>query len=345
MAVTGGRNPKALPSPPRERCSIWARETFRKALETRKLSDRHAAEKLKDQLIKLGIIDKRIDGFAIMGLPQTQEGRGGGINYTDVFHEVVTSTGDSNPIDYLYKLTEYFISKENDDDKLGGFLARGLRTFPSLARDRDFGIVFETMINETGAFRDYELVVDPIEDAAKHTDVLFRVNGKDYRIWLFQYSPRGLPHDIERLTGERGKLPAGIHVLCPLKTEIEQQYSHTKDRITSMNVRIGALNAKLKEIKKGTKKAAELAEKLKRYSAELDKLSDDEKRLRPLFDDEMFVKEGWFFYSEKKIEAVLELIKNISHNKATPDSYEWIYSVLIAPKRYLAKISAFEVKR
>ncbi len=47
-------------------------------------------------------------------------------------------------------------------------------------------------------------------------DVFLKLGGKDYRLWSYLDSERGLDNVKSKLSGARGEIPAGVHVLCPI---------------------------------------------------------------------------------------------------------------------------------
>lgn len=328
---------------PRDFCSCWASKTFEEAADDTFWKDREIKSKLKEHLKKLKLLNEKVNGYAVRGLEKTHEGMEKGPSFTETFSEVSNETGDCNPIDYLFLLLKKSISMNIESDKITGILARGMRTFPSLLRDRDFASMMEQEIKREKTFGKFEVVNNPMEDTKQHTDVLIILGGKKYRIWLFQYTRRGLPHDIERITGERGSLPEGIHILCPLKSEIAIEYEHIKFKIVSRETRLKKIDKTLKETKKGSKKFEILESRRKNLIEELDELIKIEKNIDTKIKDEVFVCEGWYFYSTEKINAVLNVIKDINDGNLVPETYEKVCEILNAPKKYLSEISSFKV--
>jgi len=327
---------------PRKACSIWAKEAFQESLNKIHWKNEAVIRELERQIAKLNLSEKLVNGDAVRGLIRSQEGRGIGISYTETFAEVVNETGDSHPINYLYRLLEKAMSKGMDGRKFEGFLSRGMRTFPSLLRDRDFALMMQRKIVDKGC-PDIEIAVNPKEDATQHTDVLATFHNSKYRIWLFQYSQAGLPHNIERISGERGKLPTGIHILCPLKAEqalIYERAIRKADRLHSRLERAsrpsGEKNGKTKRQKDAEQKALELSEQVQRQHEMVE-------ALRSKLEREICIVNGWYFYSSSKIEDVLNLIQRVDKGAEKPENYRNVYDMLTKPKEYLSKISAFEV--
>jgi hypothetical protein len=328
---------------PRHMCSAWASQKFSDAVNSTFWKDEDIRKELKNQLSKLNLLDHNINGYSVQGLQTTQEGFGKGPSYTETFFEVLEETGNCHPIDYLYLLLKKSISMNLETSKITGILARSMRTFASLLRDRDFAILMEEEIRHGKIFKKFDVLTDSIQDSKYHTDVLVTIGEKKFRIWLFQYTSRGLPHDIERITGERGDLPEGIHILCPLKSEKAIKYEYVRIKMEKRKIRLDLIEKRLGEAKEGTKRIKTLEDYKKGLLEELDELNELEKKFYSEIKDEVFICEGWYFYSKDKVTKVLQMIKNINEDKITPESYESVCKILNAPKNYLSEISSFKI--
>jgi len=64
---------------------------------------------------------------------------------------------------------------------------------------------------------------NPEEDTKGHADLIVKVSGFEFRIWLFQMSKRGIENTSDRLAGNRGQLRKGIHIICGQDTRNESQ--------------------------------------------------------------------------------------------------------------------------
>ena len=175
----------------RENCRIWARSTFEEML----LNIDYLAPQVKEDSLRsfnnLQILNKRVDGYASEGPAKTDEGVvGSGINYTDVFHALY-ERDILTPVCYLANLVSRYTEKRGYDNRLEGFIARGLRTLTSLLREPDFAELFKSCLLPLEHSVDVRL--NPKQDVKDHTDVLVTYGGGTYRIWLFQFSDRGLP--------------------------------------------------------------------------------------------------------------------------------------------------------
>jgi cell division protein FtsB len=218
-----------------------------------------------------------------------------------------------------------------------------MRTYASLLRDKDFAATLHQEIAKEKSSKDFEVKTDPIEDARNHTDVLVKTGDKIYRIWLFQYTRMGLPHDIERITGERGALPRGVHILCPLKSGEAMDYSNASGAISKIELKLLELEVRTKEGKGKTKELKKLEATKERLGGRLAKLESKRESLSKQLTGEVEVCEGWYFYPSQKVREVLQMIKRISNGEQTPEKYANVCKVLNLPKEHLSHISSFEI--
>jgi uncharacterized membrane protein YfbV (UPF0208 family) len=328
--------------PPRKTCPDWASKTYGEAVADTFWKSAETRSKLLSQLSRLGIKDVRITGHSVKGLQKTHEGFGARISYTETFSEVMEKTGGCHPIDYLYTLVEKAISKNLNDERMTGLLARGMRTLASLMRDTDFFYTIAEKIKKEKL--NLKVVRTSAEDSKSHTDVLIRGDKNLYRIWLFQNTRLGIPHDIERITGERGELPPGIHILCPLNSEVAISCEEIREKIRKNKERLKHMEKELKETEMGAR-LTELKKASKTVlSGKIDELVKEEEAVCKGVDEDVDICEGWYFYSTKKIESVLSLIKNMEAGKNKPEKYSDVCEQLNSPKKYLSKTSSFEIK-
>lgn len=328
---------------PHELCSVWAKKTFGKSVDDTFWDDKRIRLELGKQLESLSLTDKKVDGYAVQGLPRTQEGMGGGVSYTETFFEVLKTTGNCNLMDYLYKLVEKSLENGYDHDKISGILARSMRTFSSLMRDMDFAAVIENEIKSRNLSDEFNVTTGSEEDSRNHTDVLIKAKCNAYRIWLYQFSRLGLPNDIEKISGDRGQLPSGIHILCPLMSEQANESIIITERIARWKKWLENTKKRINDAKKGTRLFGVLQSRQERVLEKIDCLNVKSRQLDSKLKDEVLIWEGWYFYAEKKVKIVLETIQKIEDGKVSPQEYKEVQSVLNAPKIYLSKISSFKI--
>ena len=66
-----------------------------------------------------------------------------------------------------------------------------------------------------------KVLMDPEQDTKSHVDIKLIFKSKEFNLWTYQASKNAIyPHTIERVTGQRGELENGVHILCPISTEL-----------------------------------------------------------------------------------------------------------------------------
>lgn len=322
----------------------WTAQTFSEWVESTYWKDNAVKNALAEQLNALGIAKKPIDGFSVMGLEQSQEGSGGiGVSYTETFFETVAATGSCHPIDYLYLIVRKAIDQGYGAEKTRGILARGMRTYASLLRDHDFAYKIEREFDRIGFAKKFKVSSGSVEDSKNHTDVLVTSPDNLYRIWLFQFSKRGLPHDIERLTEQRGKLPSGVHILCPLKSEIQHELEIAAYRIKRYSEKVMTLRSYIDSAKKKTKVIEVKSLLLEKYLIKLAEQKKRETELNLQLKGNIHAFHGWYLYGQAAVSETVSAIIGIENKETKPESYANVYQMLVAPKKYLSKLSIFKI--
>lgn len=124
---------------------------------------------------------------------------------------------DFSPAKYLAQITKLCIDNNLDDEMTIGILARGMRSFASFLREIDVEEQLERIL--TDQHIPHELIRNTEMDVKSHTDIMAQVYDECYRIWLFANSPEGIKNTKDRLRENRGELPTGIHILCPMNPQ------------------------------------------------------------------------------------------------------------------------------
>lgn len=163
-------------------------------------------------LKELGLYNKVMDGDSIMNLPKTNE-TDSGIVFTEAFNYTIT-LNDTTPCDYVLYIIWLSNHKGYSLTKIKGVVSRGLRAFPSFLRELDFNRKLSNKIGD--AFDAGDTVMDTLMDVKEHVDIKLKLNNEIYNLWLFQSSKRGIYNTQQKLSGKRGKLKKGYHVLCPI---------------------------------------------------------------------------------------------------------------------------------
>lgn len=320
----------------RSSCIDWSKNTFKEELLELNILDKKLLNVTMKCFSELDIINKKVNGYACEKLTKTEEGYTGvKITYSEIFHKTIEE-GNFTPVRYLLKLIDTFLKQEAPLEKLNGFIARGLRTLTSFLREPDFAHNIETYLKHFDP--NITTSLNSKQDSGDHTDVLLFFKGEYYRIWLFQFSSRGLPHDIERITGKRGELPTGTHVLCPLQTELALEYDHFRKKIKKCKERISKdENALLMCSNRAIKKRLFLEERINKYKKLLHNYEVNSEDINENCKEELDIIEGWFFYSQKHVER----IANIIINPKTCASYDYVKNLLTGPERYLSETQIF----
>jgi hypothetical protein len=329
----------------RELTNSWAQNTWREQLSTIEIQDK-IGERLLDVLGKFGLTEKNITGQSVTGLKRTAEDlftKGLDISYSKAFDIAYSENPPKLPILFLRNVASKFDFAGAPQERFEGLVARGLRTFPSLLRDRDFGENLKRLFIEQGlSDSELDVVVNPEEDIPQHTDVLLRLRGQDYRIWLYQFTSRGLPHDIERVLGRRGELPNGVHVLCPLKTDVVMRKEKLENRLHWLTARLASVNLRYEKYKsKDCKGAIDCRETSDQLGVDIRQTQKELNEVSPSADSEIHTINGWYFYSEQKIRGLIRQVVDVSEKKTRPDSYSDVCRILVGPERYLGEIRFF----
>lgn len=316
--------------------SLWAEDTYKESLLKIKGLNDDLRSAASDCFGYLNISDKPVNGYACENLPKTEEGHTGiKINYSDVFHELLENDMFT-PTMYLVRLIELFGQKGGSPSRLNGFIARGIRTLTSFLREPDFAFYIGECLKVIDPNAKTNL--NPRQDSGDHTDVLLEFKNKEYRIWLFQFSARGLPHDIERITGIRGELPNGIHVLCPLRTELAIEYDKKLKKHKSLLSRVNKYEDELNacspraNVKRNylIRKIADCKQLIKNLNEELSPLSET-------CSAELDILNGWFFYSDAHIRRIASIIQSSSGTIA----YDKVVAILKSPEIFLSRPKIF----
>ena len=327
-----------------EAIAQWESRTFSDWVNFTYLIDANIRAELQKQLQVLALSDKKINGFSVMGLERSQEGTGGiGVSYTETFFQTIYETNSCNLIDYLYLIVSKCMKNGSSREKTTGIIARGMRTFASLLRDHDFAFKIEQELNQRKLDGKLKVTSGSAEDAKNHTDVLVSSEKNDYRIWLFQLSKMGIPHDIERLTEQRGKLPKGIHIICPLKSELQMELGVFSSRTRRISERIRLGKEKIGSVKKRTKAIERLIISLHKYEQDFAKYRAREMELETLLNGNILSYHGWYLYGGKAVAETLDVIIGIENGLVKARPYSEVYDMLNAPKKYLSNLSSFQI--
>ena len=270
-------------------------------------------------------------------LPKTSE-NSGGLNYSEVFHKLIAEN-NINPGLFLAVYASDYLNSSHKESKLTGFLARGMRTFASLIREQDLAINMKnSLITEDETVL---IEMDPDQDTKTHVDIRITFRNKIFNLWSYQASKNAIyPHTIERVTGQRNEIPNGFHILCPINTDegktlLEKRISLEKNSKTIINWTEQFNDSK----KTQNSLRKKLLDQIKRAEDKILILKNDVEKLETICLNEIEISEGWFFYSDKYIKRVAEIINKANIN--IDFQYNELKNILLKPETILRKITVF----
>ena len=187
------------------------------------------------------VLEKRVTGHLVEGLIKypTSENHRASFWFANVFHDL-EKAGKLSPATFCMEVGRLLPNEGPSSDPAfcGGFLARGLRTFASLLREPDFESSLLLALRQSDPSAISHADVD--QDVYSHTDLFVTFNGKNYRVWHYQSSYRGINKLVKKLRGlHRGVLEKGLHILCPVDVFGDHTQGDVEDvhgwRLSSMN--------------------------------------------------------------------------------------------------------------
>lgn len=210
----------------RELAKKWAKNTFKEAAVLFPKLSPETNEVIKH----LNLYEKKVNGNLVERLEKHQRAEGNislrYFRFTTIFHNLLKNEVPQ-PIEFISEIcnsySKYLVERPEYKDMVPawGICSRGLRTLASFYREQDFNDrIGKKLAANIGS---YDLVRDPEEDARGHADLIVRVKGFEFRIWLFQLTDRGIVNTTDRLVGNRGELRKGIHIICGHDTANESQ--------------------------------------------------------------------------------------------------------------------------
>lgn len=331
----------------RLKVGAWASYTFFDEYKNLPLNDNVAAlSKTKEILFGknyMNLQNQVISGWSIEGLPKSEEIGSYKVSFSGIFHQVLNHNS-FGPVLYIYYLIAEILkdNPEAEIAKIYGFVARSLRTFASLLREQSLLEQLEYLFKSDGLQATFKM--SPKQDSQEKTDILIEFNGNTYRLWTYQHSSRGLPHNIERISGKRGALPPGIHVLCPLISEAVEELGPINKKISTQRKKIKANEEKLiliaipktkndqKKLENITDSTKKCEDKIKELKADFDKI----KKTASVYIEEV---NGYYFFSDRCARNVYAQI--IKPSAILP--YKDVVDILDAPQILLSKNTVFQV--
>lgn len=196
---------------------IWKDQNYRQGLDycSKIIKNDRNYEYVVEILNIQKLSEKKMDGSSVTKIPRKNEEEMP-LRFTDIFW----NSADSfiSPAYYVALIVDECIKKgELKIDNIAGIVGRGLRAFPSFLREIDLANKVSIRLS-----KDYRIENNPELDIRDHTDILIKKDKGEYRVWSYQKSDRGLKNINDKFFGERGKIPDGHHVLCPININDEK---------------------------------------------------------------------------------------------------------------------------
>ena len=313
----------------------WAEITFSKLnLDELKLNS-SLKTRILEEFNSLNIANCKMDGFSTEGLPKTSE-TGSGLNYSTIFHKLLSKKNFS-PALFLAQFTSDYLESNLDEKRLNGLLSRGLRTFASLIREQDFANKLEINLNKVDS--SVKILMDPEQDTKSHVDIKLIFKAKEFNLWTYQASKNAIyPHTIERVTGQRGELENGVHILCPISTELGNVLLSKRKSLNTQNERLNKW--KLDLIKKKTKKQIE--EHQNKIKKKIEEIKEIKEKVKEVENQTKYLDiiNGWFLYSDNYISEISNMI--INFDKQTVINYEELSEDLLKAEKILRSVTFFK---
>lgn len=327
----------------RKKIFEWENYTFKEMIINNVDHSKNNKTFTMECLKHLNLLENKVTGYSVEKLIKTEEGNSG-VVYTNIFRKLIDAN-TFDPASYILSIVEELnpqINKAPETftvQKVSGIIARGLRSLSSFLREPDFEIsLIKILKKKDPSARPLREIG---QDAQFHTDVYLKYKNKHFRIWLYQFSSRGLPHDMDRILGNRGKLPSGIHVLCPLSTEIAVDYEKLKKKKLRTQKFLNKYLTDLKTASPNALKRIEgLNDKIIKYKASLDDIIVKESKSKNALDEELDICAGWFLYSKSHIGRIASVVDSTIQY----DTYGSVVKIISGPANYLSKTRIFEIK-
>jgi hypothetical protein len=324
----------------------WATKTWHEQLKEVVDENSRIAKELRKVLEKYEMLDDKVTGKSVTGLRRTEETRflkGLKISFSEAFQRALGEDPKLLPALYLKNIASNFDFEKASSERFEGVVCRGLRTFPSLLRERDFGENLSKVLNaQSVASSKFTITIKPEEDISGHTDVLLDLFGTKFRIWLYQFTPNGIPHDTERLLGKRKELPVGFHLLCPILTDVAQEKETLEQRLHWLEARLAKKELKYQSYKKRScRGAAKCFEEKSKIGNAIERTKTALAEATVKADAELCSVNWWYFYPEKKLDELIRKVIAFTEGKMKPDMYSEVTEILRGPEEYLGEVRFF----
>lgn len=321
--------------------SRWIRQSYEMALQ-RNGKKSEKATKILNKIFKTylrELKERPMDGFSFEKLPRNQEGRDAyDVSFSEVFHQAKNQKNFS-PLKYIFLLIKKILQKYPDNPdlhRISGFVARGLRTFASFMRESTLEYQIKKILLKKD--KNLHITSGPDLDSKEHTDICIRFKKRLFRVWTYQYTSNGIPHHLERVAGLRGRLPQGIHVLCPLKSEPAIKRNKLKNAIIRKKKALQKIVYLQNKIIKPSK-AWRQKQKAKKLKKIIKKAKQQLISINKKLSDNLEEVNGFYFYSNQFVKKLAHLI--VKTRRCA--SYKRIKEKVLAPRKMIGRLTIFKI--
>jgi len=303
----------------RKEIEFWANRTFEDFLEEVEF-DKSVKAKIQETYFWEQVKKKIVDGNSVTKIKGINERNDGSISFrmADIFHSVAIKNEKFLPILYLLEIVKLLLAQgKTSSDVISGVLGRCYRSFASFLRDYDSKSKFDLVTNEYNNEIEFTTFQDPEIDAKYHADIVLELRKNDrfgrFFIWLYQSTQRSFDNIRSRLTGARGKLPNGVHVLAPIKTDIYESLRKKKKEKIRVEKRITEFVEKAKLTNDNIKNeiVSELEKELNEINITIEKFETEAR-----FCDLNF---EWALYSKEYVKHIISICVEMFDKKIVPD--------------------------
>jgi hypothetical protein len=329
----------------------WAKIEFNTALDNIEF-DEKIKQELRNSVFFQSVNNKKINGQSVEKIKGINEGNFG-INMSEVFHQCALKSEENLPILFLLELTKIINKKYGDNsDKLSGILGRSYRSFPSFIRDYDAKEKLSTYFTEI-IIPDIQFVLaqDSELDSKEHADISVKCiikNEKEilFYVWLYQYTDRSIVNIQDRLIGDRGILPNGIHILVPLRTEILKNYNQLKNGLIRKQHFLSNWKEQLLNKKNSITKKQEIESKIQKYEEEVTDYRDKIKKIE--LEEGINLKriseiEQWILFSKDYLDEIgKDIVKIVQKKIGSIPDYEILKDAIEKPRKLLSSKYMFQ---
>ena len=160
-----------------------------------------------------------MDGFSSVGFKNAYEKTLKDVSLSKAFNMCIENNY-LTPAAYTLNVIRDCNLYKKPEELTYRIVKRAIRTLPSFIREMDLAYKLQLEMKEA---RCYKGSVE--EDITDHTDVFLEYQKKVYRIWSYTYSKDiALDHTVSKISGDRGDLKDGLHLLCPMYLFDSEQY-------------------------------------------------------------------------------------------------------------------------